>query len=102
LPDVFPVAERSDHARHGDGHEHLGRAAKVHAIESLLRDANDGHRLVVDQDRLADDRRIAGKPALPVCVSDDRHPVGAGGRFVLRADQAAQPRRDAESGEVVA
>ena len=48
------------------------------------RDADHGHRHVVDRDLPADDRRVAGEAALPVGVADDGDWMSARRAIVVR------------------
>ena len=63
--------------------------------EALRHHADDGRRLAVDPDALADDVCGAAEVALPDAVADERDLLGA--RLVVgRGEVAAHHRRDAE------
>jgi hypothetical protein len=49
----------------------LRRARGIQTGKPLRRHADDGHRIVVDEDLLADHARIAGEAAHPVVVAKD-------------------------------
>ena len=76
-------------------------AAQRLAEESRRRDADDGERVPFDDERGADDRRIAAVGALPDVVAqhDGRRRRR---RVVGRGEDAAAERADAERREVVA
>jgi hypothetical protein len=56
-------------AAHRDRRIDLGLHADRRPIEPLRGDADDGHRLTVDDQRLPDDRGIAAEASLPVRVA---------------------------------
>ena len=88
-----PVVEAGLHlVAHRDRHEHLGRRAERRALESARRDADDGHRLAVDDDRLARwtvDRR---RTATPEAVAQHGDEVLADRRVVLAGRTAVRAR----------
>ncbi len=65
------VAPRRHHRRHQDRHTDVGRTGRIEAGEARRRDADDVHRIVVDQNLSADDRRIGGEAADPIVVAQD-------------------------------
>ncbi len=94
------VGQRRQPAGHHDRHENLRRRAFVDAVESLLRDADDGHCLTVDDQRLADDRGIAAEAGLPVGMAQHRHQVAVRDLVFIRVERAPQVCPDAEHREV--
>ena len=82
---------------HRHRHPRRGGDAEERSDESFRRDADDGDRRVVDRDLLADDRRIAGKPPLPVGVAEHRDRVTAGRDVVFRGEETARRRDECRS-----
>ncbi len=92
--------QRRQAARHHHRHEDLRRLALVDAVEALLRDAHDRHRQIADDERLADDGRIARKAALPVGMAQHRQRVAVGSLVLVGAEGASQMWTHAEHREV--
>ena len=100
---VHPRPVRRHHVLHQDRDADLRRLRRIDAGESCRGDTDHGHRVVVDPDRLADDRRIACEPADPVVVAQDDDRVAHGDLIVLPGvEHAAERRLHAEQREVVA
>ena len=76
------------------------RFADVNPTETWLRNADYGHRLVVDQDLAPDDIRCAAEGVGPVIVRDDDDRVGVADEIVRFGDEATEVRPDAEHGEI--
>src|SRR5205823_7582989 len=74
-PTRRPVLEvllvRIEQGLHGDWQPQIERSFDDLAAKSLARDANDGHRHVVDENLLTDDAAIAGETPCPILVADD-------------------------------
>src|SRR6202000_25186 len=69
--------------------------------EAVARDADDGHRDVVDEDRFVEDVGIAGEAATPIVVAENGEWVAAGIFFVGGTEDAADGRHDAEDVEII-
>jgi hypothetical protein len=68
-----------DDRAHGDGEIDVGESAGLDAVEGLLDDADDGHRAVVDENALIEDRGIAAETLLPVRIGEKNDGTSAGG-----------------------
>jgi hypothetical protein len=99
-PVLEAVEARLHLAAHRDRDEDLGVGAERGAREAARRDADDGHRVAVDRDDLADHRRVRAEPRLPVGVAEHGDEVRADGLVVGGGDQAAEVRLETESREV--
>ena len=98
-----PVPLRHDDGLHQQRDAERRRAGRIHTRKAAGRDADDRHRIVVDEDLPADRRRIEGEAAIPVVVAqhDDRMaPVDL--IVFLRVEDASRRRSHAEHGEEVA
>ena len=71
-------------------------------LNSGVGDADDGERLAVEVNRLADDRRIGGKRSAPQRVADDGDRMLSRRHIVRGQQRAAELRADAKRLEVVA
>jgi hypothetical protein len=78
---------------------HCRRAFEGGAVKCLRRDADDRHRLLVDQDAAVDHVGRA-KPVHPVVMREHHDRMQAGVSVVVRPDQAAEHRNDTERLEV--
>ena len=76
--------------------------AKLDAVKARLKDADDGHVVVVESEGLADDLRIGRETRLPVGVVEDDVGVGVGDAVVFGSEDTTEIRIKAEGGEVVA
>jgi hypothetical protein len=99
-PVALPVVEAfppwGHQLAHGHRHEDLRLAPERGAAESTRRDPDDGQRLAVDDDRFVQYGGIAAKPRCPVPVAQHSHEVIADVPIVVRAEQPAERRLDAE------
>ena len=68
---VQPAPLGRHHRLHQDRHANLRRRAPDRGQRTPARHADDRHRVVVDEDLLADDVGIAGEAAHPVVVAQD-------------------------------
>ena len=85
-----------EQALHGEGNIEVGRGEDVGAAEAGLGDAEDGHRLAVEEDFFVDDGRIRPETALPEGVGEDGDGVGVNGFVVIGSDGTAERGPDAE------
>ena len=89
-----PVPLRHDHGLHQQGHAQVrGAWAGSMPGETRCRHPHDRHRVVVDEDFLADHRRVARKSPLPVVVAEHDHRVAAVDLVVLLGVEDAPGRR---------
>ncbi len=77
---------------HRDGNIKLRIVARLRAIEGRVGDADNGHRLVVDQNPLIQDAGIAAESRFPTAVREN-HDGGAAGCAVSRGLKRASERR---------
>ena len=82
-------------------HEDVRGAAGLDSGEAVARDADDGQRLPVDDDRLVQDGGVRAESARPVAVGEDGDRMGAGRAIVGRRQRPAERRHDAEHVERV-
>src|SRR5205814_8597425 len=87
------VAAANDPLR-TDRHEYLRALADADAEEPIVRGADDLERVPVERDRLADDGRVAGIPALPKSVAQHGD-SGTPPVVVSPRDQSPPDRPDA-------
>ena len=87
---------------HRDRHEDVSLQPDGRSVKPRRRDADDGHGVSVDGDRLVEDVRAPAHVALPVGVTqhDDLGPVHRA--IVARSQQAAERRPQTEHGKVAA
>src|SRR5204863_6924024 len=79
-----------------DRDAHACDGSDIETVESWLRDADDGERIVVDRETAAGDGGVAAEAIAPVVVAEDRHePVGAR-PVIVWPDDAAERGADAE------
>ncbi len=96
---VFRVTD--DNLRlHHDGNEDFRRASELYAVKTGLGDADNGHVVIIQIQRLADDLGIAGKTCLPIVVIENNEGMAAWYVIVLGREYASQGGEDAESREV--
>ena len=86
---------------HHHGHPEVEVQVRFGAAEPFRADADDRERDAVQQNRPADDRRVAIEPATPELVADHRHRMTIRGRPLLVQERAAEKRARAEGREVV-
>jgi hypothetical protein len=86
--------------RHGDAN--LRRITLMDAIEAGLAHADDGQRIAVYHNRLADHGRIAGEPRFPVRVAQNGERMAAFRHVVRGGEHAPHGRADSEHGKVIA
>jgi len=58
----------------------FGEWPKLHTVKALLRDADDGHLVIVDGQFLAENFRISGEARLPIVVIQHEVGMSAGRR----------------------
>ena len=71
-------------------------------LNSAVGDADDGERLAVEVERLAEIAGIGGERSAPQRVADDGHRMLPRRHIVRRQQRAAELRADAERLEVIA
>ena len=71
--DAHPVPLRRDDGLHLQGYTNLRRARWIESGEAGGRDADDGHRVIVDEDLFADHGRVAIEATSPVVVPEHDH-----------------------------
>ena len=86
---------------HRDRHVQVGLESEAHARETWSGDADDGHRMPVDEKSLTDYVPVAGEAVSPVVVTEDHHRLRAGSALVLGRKDPTQSRPDAEDLEVI-
>ena len=97
--DVVPVRRhlRLHHQRHADASARSRyRRRRIPACDTPM----IGQRIVVDRDRLADDLRVGAEPVAPIVVAQHRNRAVASLFVVVRRDDAADRRADAEHLEI--
>src|SRR5262249_52861082 len=99
LVEVVPA--RRHELLHRDGDQDLRPRAEIDAVESGLRDADDGHRIVIEADGLADELRVAAEAALPVVVGQDGDGIAARNARVVGAEEAPGGGGDTEHVEII-
>ena len=77
-------------------HPHL--EVRLQKVEAARQHADDGERLPVDQQRLADDARVAAVASPPQPIGQDDDPLSPG-LFLLRHEGAAKDRLHAQHRE---
>ena len=97
---VEPLPARHHQLAHRDGHEHLRLHAERRAVEPARGDADDGHRLAVDDERLVEDCGVAAEPRRPVGMAQDGDEMPAGVPIVVGIQQPAERRLEAEHRKV--
>src|SRR5271168_4241546 len=95
------MAPANDFWLHADGNEQRHLFAYDLAVEPGRRDANNGKRISVQANILADNRRRECKLALPVFISQHHDWVGIFGRVVVIGKQTAGCRFKPENREIV-
>ena len=99
---IFDIVPFGLHgALHGDGHIDVRQAAPHDAVEARRRDADDGERSAVDEQRPAFDGRL-GKMRFPVIEIENGNRVGAFRGLVAGHEEAAESGPHAQHLEVVA
>jgi hypothetical protein len=63
--------------------------------------ADDGHRVIVDQDLAAQDARRAAELGLPEIVGEDHHGAGARRCVIFGFDHPAERGSDPEHREII-
>ncbi len=100
-----PGVIRAQTLRQRHRHGQLGRQARSDAEEPTRRDADDGHRRVLDQNGAADDAAVATESLLPRAVAQHRRPprarrrrrAAAAGRLPARCPASRECRRSLPS-----
>src|SRR6185295_26306 len=87
---------------HGNGREDLRLDPDRRALESPRRDADNGHRLAVDDERLVQYVRVERELPLPVRVAQDHDVRFPGREIVLRTEEPADRRLQTEGGKIAA
>jgi hypothetical protein len=85
---------------HHDGNEDSRRVSQFHAVETWLRDSDNGHRVTVEGNHSADDGAVTVEVTLPEAIAEYHHRLAVGNRVVVRGDGAAQCRPDAQDREI--
>jgi hypothetical protein len=99
-PVLEAVEARGHEPAHRDRHEDVRAGPERCPAEVRRRHADDGHRLAVDNDRLAEHAGIGAEVRLPVAVAQHGKKVPAHRPVVLGREQASQRRPEAEHREV--
>ena len=100
---VHPFPLGHEHRLHLDGNANLRRTRRIETGKARRRHADDRHRVVVDEDLLADDRVVPVEAPHPVVVSQHDDGMTLVDLIVLlRAEHATNSRLDAKHREVVA
>src|SRR5437660_3944918 len=99
MPLVDGVARRFDDWLRADGHRDVERSSGLYSEEAGRGDADDLERMTVEADRPADGRRLTAVLPLPERVADDDAWRCATADVVLRSQQPAGERRDAQDVE---
>ncbi len=93
---------RADLGLHHDGDANLRGRSGIGAVKSGLADADDGERISIHQQFLADDVGPAAETAQPVAIADDRDGMAARDLIVIRREDSAERGSDAEHREIAA
>ena len=89
-------------AAHRDRHEHVRVVAERRAVEAARRDADDRHRLAVDDQRLVEDVGVEREARAPVVVAEHDDEVVADRLVVFGREEPSDRRRQAEHRKVTA
>ena len=76
--------------------------SQFHAVETWLRDSDDGHRVTVEGDGPTDNVVVAVEVAPPEAVAEHRDRLAVGNGVIILGDGAAQCRLDAQYREICA
>jgi len=96
---VFGVPD-DDLRLHHDGNENFRGEAQFDAVKARLRDADDGHFVVIEVQSSTDDLGITSETCLPKVVIENNEGMTAWNDIVLGSEDAPHGRDDAKSGEV--
>jgi hypothetical protein len=88
--------------RHGHRRPDIDRRGRIGTDEPFGRNADDGERVTIERDRLADDVGAAAEQPSPGGMTDDRDGRFTGRAIVTRKEQAAAMRLDPHHLEIVA
>ena len=100
---VDPLPFRQHRFLHQDGDANLRRLRRIDTGKALFRDADNRHRIVVHEDLLADDLRVARKAAGPVVIGQHHDWMPLIDLVVLSGiEDAARRGANTEHREVIA
>ena len=104
-PEIVVIAQQvalGDEQRfHHQGHEQIRANAGLTALKTGGRHANDGVRMLVQIDRLADDVRPSAKMCVPQTVADDGDGCAARAQVFFRRERPPHGGAHAEHVEIV-
>ena len=94
IVEPLPARDHQPTHRHRDEHER-SRAERC-PVEILRCNTNDGHRLTIDHDLVADHGRIRTEVALPVRVAQHGDKIRSDGLVIPRRQEPSERRTQAE------